>query len=333
MQTSLVTGGAGFIGSHLVEALLEAGRRVLVIDDLSTGSRTNLDKVQGHSHLELMIDSVSNAARLAELVQHADEVYHLAAVVGVRLVLEDPSLTVATNVDPTEKILRLCADSRGAGRSKPLFLASTSEVYGKNPKSPLAEDDDLVLGPTSKGRWIYACSKAMDEYLALSYARSGLPVIIGRFFNVVGPRQIGRYGMVLPRFVDQALAGGPLVVYDDGSQVRCFAHVADIVQAVMKLMACPAAKGRVFNLGSDQPVTIRSLAEKVASVVASVDGSSREPISIDHIPYTTAYAAGFEDIQCRVPDLSRIRQTIDYRPQYQLDEIIREVVAWKRTSG
>jgi UDP-glucose 4-epimerase len=333
MQTSLVTGGAGFIGSHLVEALLEAGRRVLVIDDLSTGSAANLQEVQSHPHLQVVIDSVSNAARLAELVQQADEVYHLAAVVGVRLVLEDPSLTVATNVDPTERILRLCADSRAAGRSKPLFLASTSEVYGKNPKSPLAEDDDLVLGPTSKGRWIYACSKAMDEYLALSYARSGLPVIIGRFFNVVGPRQVGRYGMVLPRFVDQALAGGPLVVYDDGRQVRCFAHVADIVRAVLELMACPAARGRVFNLGSDEPVNIRQLAEKVAAAVASINGLSHDTLAIEHIPYSTAYAAGFEDIQCRVPDLARIRQTIDYRPQRRLDDIIREVVAWKKAGN
>ena len=332
MQTSLVTGGAGFIGSHLVEALLASGRRVLVIDDLSTGDAANLQNVQGHPNLQLVIDSISNKTRLAELVRQADEVYHLAAVVGVRLVLEDPVRTVATNLDPTETLLRLCAgsgDARTTGvdsQPKPLFLASTSEVYGKNPKSPLAEDDDLVLGPTSKGRWIYACSKAMDEYLALSYARSGLPVIIGRFFNVVGPRQVGRYGMVLPRFVDQALAGGPLVVYDDGRQVRCFAHVSDIVRAVQELMACPAARGRVFNLGSDEPVTIRSLAEKVAAAV-----ETRAQLAIEHIPYTTAYAAGFEDIQCRVPDLTRIRETIDYRPQHRLDDIIREVVAWKKS--
>ena len=334
MQTSLVTGGAGFIGSHLVEALLASGRRVLVIDDLSTGDAANLQNVQGHPNLQLVVDSISNKNRLAELVRQADEVYHLAAVVGVRLVLEDPVRTVATNVDPTETLLRLCAgsgDARTTGvdsQPKPLFLASTSEVYGKNPKSPLAEDDDLVLGPTSKGRWIYACSKAMDEYLALSYARSGLPVIIGRFFNVVGPRQVGRYGMVLPRFVDQALAGGPLVVYDDGRQVRCFAHVSDIVRAVQELMACPAARGRVFNLGSDEPVTIRSLAEKVVAAVR--DQETRAQLAIEHIPYATAYAAGFEDIQCRVPDLTRIRETIDYRPRHRLDDIIREVVAWKR---
>ncbi len=348
MRTSLVTGGAGFIGSHLVEALLAAGRRVLVIDDLSTGSAANLQKVQNHTHLRLVIDSVANDMRLTELVREADEIYHLAAVVGVRLVLEDPVRTVTTNVGPTETLLRLCAGSGDPrtteGKPKPLFLASTSEVYGKNPKSPLAEEDDLVLGPTSKGRWIYACSKAMDEYLALSYARSGLPVIIGRFFNVVGPRQVGRFGMVLPRFVDQALAGGPLVVYDDGRQVRCFAHVNDIVRAVMDLMACPAAVGRVFNLGSDEPVTIRSLAEKVAAAARGPETRAPKeetlsqeqndpadtPLTIEHVPYATAYAAGFEDIQCRIPDLTRVRQTIDYRPRFRLDDIVREVVAWKR---
>jgi len=314
----LITGAAGFIGSHLVEALLAMGRRVLVIDDLSTGSAANLEKVKNHPQLRLVIDSVAQEKRLTELVREADDIFHLAAVVGVRLVLDDPVRTVATNVGPTEILLRLLAE-----HPKPMFLASTSEVYGKNPKSPLAEDDDLVLGPTSKGRWIYACSKAMDEFLALSYARSGLPIVIGRFFNVVGPRQVGRFGMVLPRFVDQALAGGPLVVYDDGRQVRCFAHVADIIQSVLNLMACPAARGRVFNLGSDQPVTIRGLAEKVA---ADVDPDLR----IEHIPYTTAYATGFEDIQCRIPDLTRIRTTIDYQPRYRLDDIVREVIAWKR---
>jgi UDP-glucose 4-epimerase len=209
-------------------------------------------------------------------------------------------------------------------RHKPLFLASTSEVYGKNPKLPLAEEDDLVLGPTSKGRWIYACSKALDEYLALSYhKRTGLPVIVGRFFNVVGPRQVGQYGMVLPRFVDQALAGGPLVVYDDGLQVRCFGHVADIVRGVLDLMRCPVAVGQVFNLGSAEAVTIRELAERVALLV--------DPkLAIKHIPYAEAYAPGFEDIRSRVPDLTRIRGIIDYRPHHRLDDILREVIDWKR---
>src|SRR5262249_27304353 len=258
MQTSLVTGGAGFIGSHLVEALLAKGNRVLVIDDLSTGSLANLEKVRCHPEFELVMDTISNESRLADLVDQADEVYHLAAVGGVGLVVDEPAGTVATNIGPTEMILRLVD-----AQCKPLFLASTSEVYGKNPRLPLAEDDDLVLGPTSKGRWIYACSKALDEYLALSYhKRSGLPVIVGRFFNVVGPRQIGRYGMVLPRFVDQALAGRPVVVYDDGQQIRCFAHVSDIVRGILDLMACPAAAGQVFNLGSDEAVSIRTLAER-----------------------------------------------------------------------
>jgi UDP-glucose 4-epimerase len=319
MQTSLVTGGAGFIGSHLVEALLAVGRRVVVIDDLSTGSAANLENIRDHPHLQVVIDSIANEGRLPPLIDQADEVYHLAAAVGVRLVLDDPVRTVTTNVAPTETLLRLLD-----GRNKPLFLASTSEVYGKNPKTPLAETDDLVLGPTFKGRWIYACSKALDEYLALSYyARSQLPVIIGRLFNVVGPRQVGRYGMVLPRFIDQALSGGPLVVYDDGRQVRCFAHVTDVVPAILNLMNCPTAHGLVFNLGSDEPVAIRDLAEKVAKEVDT-------RLTIEHIPYATAYAAGFEDISCRVPDLTRIRKAIGYQARYRLDDIIREVVAWRR---
>ncbi|HEV3447718.1 MAG TPA: NAD-dependent epimerase/dehydratase family protein [Gemmataceae bacterium] len=318
-KTSLVTGGAGFIGSHLVEALLARGRRVLVLDDLSTGSMSNLQRVHDHPQLQVVVDSITNEQRLAELLEEAQEVFHLAAVVGVRLVLDEPALTVATHVGPTEMILRLLD-----ARHKPVFLASTSEVYGKNPKLPLGEEDDLVLGPTSKGRWIYACSKALDEYLALSYfQRSGLPVVVGRFFNVVGPRQVGRYGMVLPRFVDQALTGGPLVVYDDGRQVRCFAHVLDIVRGILKLMDCPAAAGKVINLGSDEAVSIRELAERVARLV---DPS----LAIEHIAYAKAYAPGFEDIRARVPDLTRIRAMIGYAPEYQLDDILREVIAWKR---
>jgi UDP-glucose 4-epimerase len=319
--TALVTGGAGFIGSHLVEALLQAGRPVLVVDDLSTGSLANLEAVRGHPRLRVVVANITDAARLGELLDAADEVYHLAAVVGVRRVLDEPEQTVTTNVGPTETILRRLAE-----RPRPLFLASTSEVYGKNPKVPLAEDDDLVLGPAPRGRWIYACSKALDEYLALAYnQRHGLPVVVGRLFNVVGPRQVGRYGMVLPRFVDQALAGGPVVVYDDGGQVRCFAHVADVVRGVLDLMACPAARGRVFNLGSDQPVTVRGLAELVVRLV--------DPrLAIEHIPYARAYAPGFEDIRCRVPDLARARQAIGYRPRHGLEDVVREVLAWRRAA-
>jgi UDP-glucose 4-epimerase len=322
LRTALVTGGAGFIGSHLVEALLAAGRRVVVLDDFSTGTLANLAAVRDHPRLQMIVDSVTNEARLAELLGAADEVYHLAAVVGVRRVLDEPELTVATNVGPTEVLLRHLAD-----RPRPLFFASTSEVYGKNPKVPLAEDDDLVLGPTPRGRWIYACSKALDEYLALAYhRRHGLPVVVGRFFNVVGPRQLGRYGMVLPRFVDQALAGGPLVVYDDGGQVRCFAHVADVVGDVLGLMARPDAVGRVFNLGGDVPVTVRGLAELVARLV---DPS----LAIEHVPYARAYAPGFEDIRCRVPDLGRVRATLGDRPRHPLEAIVRAVIAWKRSPG
>jgi UDP-glucose 4-epimerase len=322
MQTSLVTGGAGFIGSHLVEALLADGRRVLVLDDLSTGSPNNLDNVRQHPGLGFIVDSIANETLLASLVKQADEVFHLAAVVGVRLVLDEPARTVATHIAPTEQILRLVDDDH-----KPLFVASTSEVYGKNPRLPLSEEDDLMLGPTSKGRWIYACSKALDEYLALSYhRRSGLPVVVGRFFNVVGPRQIGEYGMVLPRFVDQALAGGPVVVYEDGKQVRCFAHVSDIVRGILDLMSCPAARGQVFNLGSDEAVSIRTLAERV---IALVDPS----LAIEHIPYAKAYAPGFEDIRARVPDLARIRKVINFKARYTLDDILREVVQWRRQTS
>jgi UDP-glucose 4-epimerase len=321
LVTSLVTGGAGFIGSHLVERLLAAGHRVIVLDDLSTGSLANLESVQSHPRLRLVLDTIANEPRLGELLDEADEVYHLAAVVGVRLVLEEPERTVTTNIGPTEVLLRHLGR-----RPKPLFFASTSEVYGKNPKTPLAEDDDLIFGPTTRGRWVYACSKAVDEYLALAqHQRTGLPVVIGRFFNVVGPRQVGRYGMVVPRFVDQALSGGPLVVHDDGRQVRCFAQVADVVEDVLRLMASPEAQGRVFNLGSDVPVTIRDLAE---TVVRLVDPS----LAIEHIPFELAYTPGFEEIPIRIPDLSRVRETTGARPGRGLEDIIREVLAWKRSS-
>lgn len=319
MLTCLVTGGAGFIGSHLVEALLAAGRRVVVLDDLSTGDVANLAAVRDHPRLRIVLDSVAKESRLRELIKEADEVYHLAAVVGVRLVVEDPMRTVATNVGPTESLLRLIDEEH-----KPLFLASTSEVYGKSPKAPLSEEDDLVLGSTSKGRWIYACSKALDEFLALGcHEHGGLPVVVGRFFNVVGPRQIGRYGMVLPRFVDQALTGGPIVVYDDGQQVRCFGHVADTVRAVLGLMACPKAVGRVFNIGNDQPISIRALAETVARAV-------NPNLEIQHIPSTTAYGPNFEDIRCRIPSLKRIQETIGFRPRHGIEEIVNEVVKWRR---
>jgi UDP-glucose 4-epimerase len=319
MQTILVTGGAGFIGSHLVESLLEMGRRVVVIDDLSTGTIENLEGVQDHPNLDVVIDCITNEARMAELIDEADEIYHLAAVVGVRLILDEPERTVAVNNGATEMIVR-----RVAEQGKPLFLASTSEVYGKNPKSPLCEDDDSVLGPTAKGRWIYACGKALDDFLALSYhRRTGSPVVIGRFFNTVGPRQVGHYGMVVPSFVQQALDGGPLKVHGDGQQVRCFGHVYDVVRGILGLMSCPEAVGRVYNLGNDEPVSIRQLAERVIQAV-------NPGLAIKHIPYSQVFSAEFEDIRRRIPDLTRIRTTTGYRPRYTLDDIIRDVVAWKQ---
>ena len=322
LGTSLVTGGAGFIGSHLVESLLATGRRVLVLDDLSTGSTANLHAVLDHPSCHLVVGSVTQDGLLAQLLQEAEEVYHLAAVVGVRLVLDEPERTVATNLGATELLLRLLRD-----RPRPLFLASTSEVYGKNPKTPLTEDDDMLLGPPTVSRWVYACSKALDEYLALAqHQRNGLPVVVGRFFNVVGPRQVGRYGMVLPRFVDQALAGNALTVHEDGRQIRCFAHVADVVDSILKLMACPAAVGRVFNLGSDVPVTIDQLAEMVVRLIDS-------RLGIEHIPYDQAFRPGFEDVRCRVPDLARIRSAIGYHPRYNLEEIVGEVIRWKRSQA
>jgi UDP-glucose 4-epimerase len=319
MNTSLVTGGAGFIGSHLVEALLAEGRRVVVIDDLSTGSLTNLARVKSHACLKVVTDTITNEPLMESLIQEADEIYHLAAVVGVRLILDEPVRTARINNDATAVILRLAAKS-----SKPIFLASTSEVYGKNPKMPLNEDDDCVLGPTSKGRWIYACGKALDDHLALAYYRTvGLPVVIGRFFNTVGPRQTGYYGMVVPRFVDQALAGGPIKVYGDGEQIRCFGHVSDIVRAIQGLMACPSARGNVFNLGNDEPISIQGLAERVARQV-------NPRLAIQHVPYSEVFGSEFEEIRRRVPDLTRVRTTIGYQPRYGLDEIIRDVIAWKQ---
>ena len=324
MKHCLVTGGAGFIGSHLTEALLERGDRVSVVDDESTGSPENLAAVRGHPQFRYTKGSVADAQLVADLVSDVDQVYHLAAAVGVQLIASSPIRTIETNIYPTELLLRELGRRHAQHQRVKLFLASTSEVYGKNPKPRWTEEEDLVFGPTTRPRWSYGVSKAIDEFLALAYwQEQGLPVVIGRFFNVVGPRQTGAYGMVLPRFVDAALAGRPLVVHDDGRQVRCFAHVSDVIFAVLALMQTPAAIGRVFNIGSDRPVSILDLAQMVRTAVDPA-------LPIEFQSYADAYAESFEDCRHRVPDLTRLRNTIDFRPQYDLDDVVRELIAWKR---
>ncbi len=326
MRQSLVTGGAGFIGSHLVEALLARGDRVAVIDDESTGSRANLAAVIDHPRLCYVQDDVAHRELVRNMLGGVDEVYHLAAAVGVRLIAESPIHTIETNVYPMELLLDELGRLQAAGQTVRLFLASTSEVYGKNPKPVWREDDDMVFGPTTRPRWSYGTSKAIDEFLALAYWRERqLPTVVGRFFNVVGPRQTGAYGMVLPRLIDAALSGGPLVVHDDGRQERCFAHVADVVRAVLALMECPQAAGRVLNIGSDQPVSILDLAQRVIRVVDPA-------LKVEFLSYAAAYGHDFEDCRRRVPDLTRLRETIGAWPFRTLEEIIAEVVAWKRNA-
>jgi UDP-glucose 4-epimerase len=319
---TLVTGGAGFIGSHLTEALLARGDRVTVIDDESTGRLANLAAAKANANLTIVRGSVSDFDVVRPLLDGVSEVYHLAAAVGVALIARQPLQTIERNIYPTQLLLDELCRRHEAGQSVRFFLASTSEVYGKNPKPRWSEDDDLVFGPTTRPRWSYGASKAIDEFLTLACARQfGLAVVIGRFFNVVGPRQTGAYGMVLPRFVDAALAGQPLVVHDDGQQQRCFAHVADVVRAVLALMQSPAATGRVFNIGSDVPVTILDLAQRVVALTGSAS-------PIEFLSYAQAYDADFEDIRHRVPDLSRLESTLGQHPSRDLDAIIRDVVAW-----
>lgn len=316
----LVTGGAGFIGSHLTEGLLARGDQVTVVDDESTGRFANLAGVREHPRLKIVRGSVSDAALLHTLLDGVQEVYHLAAAVGVALIAREPLQTIERNIYPTQLLLDELRARHQAGQVIRFFLASTSEVYGKNPKPVWDEEDDLVFGATTRPRWSYGASKAIDEFLTLACARQfGLPVVIARFFNVVGPRQTGAYGMVLPRFVEAALAGEPLVVHDDGRQTRCFAHVADVVDAVLRLMQSDAALGRIFNVGSDQPVSILDLA---GQVIAQAGSSSR----IQFQSYTQAYDQDFEDIRHRVPDLTRLRQAIGYVPQFDLAGIIRDCI-------
>jgi UDP-glucose 4-epimerase len=311
-----ITGGAGFIGSHLAEHLLARGDRVLVLDDLSTGSIHNIDHLIGQPGFDYRIGSVMNAPLVAELVDRCDVTVHLAAAVGVRLIVEQPVRTIETNVHGTEVVLNAVAR-----KGKMVLVASTSEVYGKSTQVPFREEADLVLGPTLHSRWAYACSKALDEWLALAYAREkGVPVIIARFFNTVGPRQVGRYGMVLPNFVRQALAGRPITVYGDGQQARCFGHVRDAVEAVSRLLRTPDAIGQVFNIGNDEEVTIHELACRVREAAGSDS-------PIVRVPYEEAYTEGFEDMMRRVPDLRKLERTIGFRPTTPLSAIIADVVA------
>ncbi|PPB79518.1 UDP-glucose 4-epimerase [Albidovulum inexpectatum] len=315
----LITGGAGFIGSHLAERLIREGHDVTALDDLSTGRRENLVSIAAHPRFRLVEGSVLDTDLVEDLVDACDLVFHLAAAVGVKLIMEQPSRSILTNVGGTEAVLKAALRDR-----KPVFVASTSEVYGKSTRLPFHEDDDLVIGATRNLRWSYASAKQIDEFLALAFAREAdLPVVILRFFNTTGPRQTGRYGMVVPNFVQAALEDRPLTVHGDGQQSRCFGHVADVVEALVRLMDCDAARGRVFNIGNDQEVTIRALAERIIAMTGS-----NAPII--HVPYESVYPEGFEDMARRIPDVSRLEQTIGFRPRRGLDEIIADIVAEKR---
>ena len=315
----LITGGAGFIGSHLCELLLAQGHRVVVIDDLSTGRLENIAHLKPQPQFQFVRETVDNALVLDRLTSESDIVVHLAAAVGVELIVRDPVRTIRTNINSTEAVLTT-AHRYGCK----VLLASTSEVYGKGVRVPFREDDDRLMGPTTRNRWAYAESKAVDEFLGLAYHQEyGLPVVIMRFFNTVGPRQTGRYGMVVPRFVRAALHEQPLNVYGDGTQSRCFADVADVTGAIVQLADQPAAIGQVFNIGSTQEITIRALAERVISLT----GSRSE---IVHVPYEEAYAPGFEDMQRRVPSIDKVAGLIGYAPRYELDDTLRRVIEYER---
>jgi len=313
---ALVTGGAGFIGSHLTEALLAEGHEVAVVDDLSTGRVENLSAVARSPRLRTHWTSILDEERLQEYVDEADVVYHLAAAVGVRLILERPVETIETNIVGTDRILRCAAKAQ-----KKVIIASTSEVYGKNDAVPLKETDDGVLGPTTKSRWSYACAKAIDEFLGLAYVKArGLPVAIVRYFNTIGPRQIGRYGMVVPRFVQQALAGEPITVYGDGEQSRSFTDVADAVAATIAVSRHPRAVGEVFNVGTGREITINDLAHRVKELTDSAS-------PIVHIPYDQAYEGGFEDLRRRVPDVTKLQMVVGFTARLDITASLGKVIA------
>jgi len=316
----LITGGAGFIGSHLAEYLLVRGDEVFVIDDLSTGRLENVAHLRTHPRFKLAVETILNETVMDRLVSECDVIYHLAAAVGVELIIKSPVETIERNILGTDVVLRLAARYL-----RKVLITSTSEIYGKSEAVPFKEDDDRVLGPTTKSRWSYSCSKGIDEFLALAYYKEKrLESVIMRLFNTVGPRQTGRYGMVIPRLVKQALAGKPLTVYGDGQQVRCFTYVDDVVAAAVKLMETPEAVGQVFNIGNDQGVTIAELAEKIKKFTKSSS-------EIIFIPYDQAYEEGFEDMRLRVPRLEKAKRTIGYSPKVQLDEILKKVIEHFRT--
>jgi UDP-glucose 4-epimerase len=312
---ALITGGCGFIGSHLAEALLARGDAVTVVDDLSTGRFGNVQHLVGQTGFAFAIETIANEPVMDRLVSECDIIYHLAAAVGVELVVRDPVRVLETNVKGTDVIMRVAARYR-----KKVILASTSEVYGKNTRVPFSEDDDSTLGPTTRSRWSYACSKALDEFMALAYYKQlAMPVVIVRFFNTVGPRQSGRYGMVIPRFVRQALDNEPLTIYGDGRQSRCFGYVGDVVRAVIALADSPAALGQVYNIGSTEEVTIEALARRTVALTGSQS-------QLVYIPYEQAYEEGFEDMQRRVPDIRKVQALVGWQPTVNLDGILMRVI-------
>ena len=315
----LITGGAGFVGSHLAEAYLQRGEDVWVLDDLSTGGIQNIEHLKGHERFHYVIDTVMNVPVLAECIDRCDIVCHLAAAVGVRLIVESPVNTIETNIKGTENVLTLANKKK-----KKVLIASTSEVYGKGTRVPFREDDDLVLGPTIKGRWSYACSKAIDEFLAIAYWKEKrLPVVIARLFNTVGPRQTGRYGMVIPSFVRQALSGSPITVFGDGTQSRSFTYVSDVVGAIVRLMDSDQTVGQVYNIGNGKEITMMELAR----IVKEMTSSSSEIVLI---PYDKAYEEGFEDMPRRVPDISKIRRAIGYEPTLGIRAILQKVIEYEK---
>jgi UDP-glucose 4-epimerase len=318
-MVNLITGGAGFIGSHLVEHLLDKGQEVVVLDDLSTGNFGNISHLAGTKGFTYYIGKVEDTTLLDRAVVRCDRIFHLAAAVGVRLIIEDPVRTIETNINAAQAVLE-----QAVKFGKPVLVTSSSEVYGKCSQLPFSEDDDVVYGSTTRPRWSYAFSKAIDEFLLLSYCRKkGLPGIVVRLFNTVGPRQTGLYGMVVPRFVQQAIKGGPITVYGSGEQERCFAHVLDVVPALVALMDCGRAFGQVINVGNDRTMSIRELAEAVRSMV-------NQKATITHIAYEEAYGEDFEDLGSRQPDLSRIRSLIEYDPGYTIQDIIVDVANYMR---